>query len=65
MPKPPPATVYPVEGFFILGVPSLAAAYPADVAAELVATGAFTYEPPDVPAEEPSTPADAGPEPED
>lgn len=61
--SPESVVVHPVPGFFLLGVSSSTQELPAKQAAEYVASGAFTYDPPpDAPAEPtPSGPADAGP----
>lgn len=44
--KSEPVRVYPVPGYFILGVPDVEQELPADEAAALVETGAFTFDPP-------------------
>lgn len=55
-------TIHPVDGFFVLGVASIAQELPQARADELVATGAFTFDPPpDAPAEPTPSPADAEP----
>ena len=55
-------TIYPVPGAWLPGVAAVPHALPADEAERLVATGAFTPDPPpgDDPAQ-PEGPADAGP----
>lgn len=44
-----PATVYPVAGRYLDGVPTRPTITTDSVAARLVATGAFTYDAPEVP----------------
>jgi hypothetical protein len=39
-------TVYPVPGFYVLGVPAVPTTTTPEEAESLVSTGAFTYEPP-------------------
>lgn len=54
--------VHPVPGFFLLGVSSSSHELPQARADEIVATGAFTFDPPpDAPVEPTPSPADAEP----
>lgn len=39
-------TIHPVPGYFVLGVATTTHELPSDEAAALVATGAFTFDPP-------------------
>ena len=50
-----PATVYPVDGAFLAGVPHVPTVTDDATAARLVSTGAFRYEAPDLPEPDPAT----------
>ena len=46
MPKQDSITVYPVAGLYVLGVPAVPTTTTPEEAESLVATGAFTHDPP-------------------
>jgi hypothetical protein len=50
-----PATVDPVDGRFLAGVPHVPTVTDDATAARMVATGAFAYEAPELPAPDPDT----------
>lgn len=57
-----PATVFPVDGHVLVGVPHVPLSADDATAARLVATGAFRYEAPELPNPDPETGITEAPE---